>query len=126
MDDVVNLAKKATREEKHLALVACAFYGKADMLRYLITPDLDLNQFPDGKSGFHSHATALHQAVYSGSLESVQILIEAGADPSIKDRIHEGTVLEWAEYLLKAETDQTKKDKFVAIVAYLHKMGVNQ
>ena len=60
----------------------------------------------------YSHATALHHAVWSGSIETVKVLVEAGAKLDIKDTIYDGTPLGWAEY--------GKKDE---IAAYLKEMG---
>src|SRR5262249_19507101 len=63
--------------------------------------------------GFHPHATPLHHAVDSGSLAAVTRLIEAGADRGVRDRVYDGTPLDWAEHL--------KRD---AIAAYLRRRGV--
>ena len=59
-------------------------------------------------ASLYSHATALHHAVCSGSLDAVKVLVEAGADLATKDTIYEGTPLGWAEY-----------GKQVEIVAFL-------
>jgi peptide-methionine (S)-S-oxide reductase len=45
-----------------------------------------------------AHSTPLHQAVSSGSLAAVQVLVEAGADLTTRDRIYDGTPLGWAEH----------------------------
>jgi hypothetical protein len=102
-----------------LALVAAAFYGKADMLSFLIGPDLDLNAFPGESSGFHRHATALHQAVFSGSLESVKILVEAGAGLEVRDRVYQGTPLGWAKHMQTETKDEKEKLKYAEIEAFL-------
>jgi ankyrin repeat protein len=44
-----------------------------------------------------SHHTALHSAAWNGDLRIVQLLIAAGADPSLLDEEHNGTPLQWAE-----------------------------
>lgn len=41
----------------------------------------------------YSHATALHHAVSSGSLEAVKVLVEAGASLDTKDSVYGGTPL---------------------------------
>ena len=46
----------------------------------------------------YSHAPALHHAVSSGSLEAVNVLVEAGAALDVKDTVYGGTPLGWAEY----------------------------
>lgn len=118
-DDVPRLLNKATNTDRQIALIASAFLGKADMIRLLIESDADVNAYIDRSSGFHSHATALHQAVYNGSLESVKLLIDAGADLNSKDRIYDGTPLDWAKYMQKEEKDKSKRGKFAEIEKYL-------
>ncbi len=44
-----------------------------------------------------SRATALHAAAWNGDLRMAQILIAAGADPSLLDEEHKGTPQQWAE-----------------------------
>jgi len=115
VDDVPQLLKKATTTDKQIALIASAFSGRADMIKLLIESGADVNVYIDRGSGFHSHATALHQAVYNGSLESVKLLINAGADLNAKDRIYDGTPLGWAKYMQKEEKDKSKRKKFAEI-----------
>ena len=70
-------------------------------------------------SGFHSHATALHQAVFSGSLDCVKLLVDAGADLNAKDKIYNGTVLGWAGYMPQETDDDAEKEKYKAIEDFL-------
>ena len=51
----------------------------------------------------YAHATALHHAVSSGSLDAVKVLVEAGAALDRKDTVYGGTPLGWAEYGKRAE-----------------------
>jgi peptide-methionine (S)-S-oxide reductase len=118
-NEIDQLVATATDTDLAIALVAAAFYGKADMLTLLLRLGANPNAWLAASSGFHSHATALHQAVSSGSLESVKILVAAGADLSVKDRIYHGTPLGWVRHMLSEETDQVKKTKYMAIAAYL-------
>jgi Ankyrin repeat len=99
--EVDRLFPLAGKSERELAIVVAAFYGRPGMLSRLIGPGIDINAYPDRQSGFHSHATALHQAVSSGSLPAVKILVEAGVDLRREDHIYHGTPLGWAEFLLK-------------------------
>jgi peptide-methionine (S)-S-oxide reductase len=87
----------------------------------LIHLGVDVNAYIERSSGFHSHATALHQAVYSGSLDSVKILVDAGADLNAKDRMYDGTPLGWAQYMQTVETNETKKKEYAEIEAFLKK-----
>jgi hypothetical protein len=98
-EEVARLAPGAGKDERELAVVVAAFYGRADLLSQLIGPGIDLNSYPKEGTGFHTHGTALHQAVSSGSLEAVKVLVEAGANTRLADRIYGGTPLDWAEYL---------------------------
>lgn len=48
--------------------------------------------------------TALHDAAWAGDLERVEALLEAGADPGIRDLTHGSTPLGWAEHAFQTET----------------------
>jgi peptide-methionine (S)-S-oxide reductase len=95
------------------------FYGKPKIISLLIEHGADINEYLDNSTGFHSHASPLHQAVFSGSLESVKILVDAGADLNAKDRIYDGTPLGWAIYMQTEEPDEIKKKKYKEIENYL-------
>ncbi|MBC7805526.1 MAG: ankyrin repeat domain-containing protein [Akkermansiaceae bacterium] len=43
-----------------------------------------------------SHTTPLHQACLNGHFRSVQILLQYGADPKVKDTVHDGEAIGWA------------------------------
>jgi peptide-methionine (S)-S-oxide reductase len=100
-DDVARLLPAATAEDRQAALAGAALHGQAEILRLLIDRGVDLNAY--NPPGFHAHGTALHHAVDSGSLEAVQVLVAAGADLGIQDRLYQGTPLGWAEYLNRPE-----------------------
>ena len=44
------------------------------------------------------NSTALHMTVESGAVEIARLLLDAGADPNVKDDKFEATALGWAEY----------------------------
>jgi peptide-methionine (S)-S-oxide reductase len=46
-----------------------------------------------------SHSTALHEAVLHDDVELLKLLIERGARTNVRDTIHDGTPLRWAQYL---------------------------
>jgi len=108
-DDVARLVKTASAGDRQTALAGAALYGKAGSLALLIAPDIDLNAY--NPPGFHPHGTALHHAVDSGSLEAVQVLVDAGADLGTRDRIHQGTPLDWAEHLQRPEIAAYLREK---------------
>lgn len=118
MDDVKRLAVE--KEDMLSALTAAAFYGKAGMIQYLLSQGANPNGYPDSKTGFHTHATPLHQAVSSGSLESVKLLVEAGANLQATDMAYGGTPLGWALYMPTEEgNDDAAKERWAAIAEYL-------
>jgi len=117
MIDVERLLPKATIEDKQVALMAAAFYGKPDIISLLVKSGVDVNAYI--KDGFHSHASPLHQAVHSGSLEAVKLLVEAGANLNATDKAYEGTPLGWAKYMQTEKNDEIAKKKYKEIENYL-------
>jgi Ankyrin repeats (3 copies) len=118
-NDIDRLSNKASKNDLEIALMMASFYGKSEIIKFLIGLGVDVNTFIDNSTGFHSHASPLHQAVFSGSLESVKILVDADADLNAKDRIYEGNPLEWAIYMQTEEPDEIKKKKYVEIEFFL-------
>jgi len=120
--EVIRLLPQADKEEKQLALVVAAFYGRSEMLPLFMTPDVDLNAYPARGGGFHSHATALHQAVWSGSLETVKVLVDAGADMNLPDLLYQGTPLGWALHMMEElKSDENAVGRCASIAEYLRK-----
>lgn len=117
--EIDRLAPQAGADEKTTALIAAAYFGKADTIKKLLDMNADPNGFPDAGSNFRSHATALHQAVSSGSLACVQLLADAGALLNVPDKIYNGTPMDWAGYLRRDAGDETRKNAFSAIENYL-------
>ena len=91
------LGDATTAEERQIAFSGAALHGRADALRKLIAAGVDVDAF--NPEAWHAHSTALHSAVDAGSAEAVRVLLAAGADASIKDRLFDGTPLDWARYL---------------------------
>ena len=94
------------------------------MISFLIENGADVNGSGTKKDfgGFHSHASALHQAVYSGSLASVQLLVNAGANLNVTDKAYAGTPLEWAVYMQTEESgNEGQKKSYAEIEAFLKK-----
>lgn len=120
MEDVKRMVEIADTNELLVALTTAAFYGKPDMIAYLLSIGAPVNGYSENKEGFHSHATPLHQAVSSGSLIAVKLLTEAGANLNLKDKIYHGTPLDWAKYM---QNDNGLPDEarqhYTAIAEYL-------
>ena len=94
-EKVPALAASANPDQRQFALILSALNGKAAALTTLIGYGVDINaRCPD----LYPHATALHHAVSSGSLEAVKVLLKAGADLNAIDTAWQGTPLGWAEY----------------------------
>jgi ankyrin repeat protein len=115
-DDVARLAPDATAEEKQVALGLAALNGKAEALSRLLQLGVDLDAFT---SGFYSHATPLHHAVWSGSLATVKVLVEAGAKLTTHDKVEDATPLGWAEYATTLPTAATTGKQYREIATYL-------
>src|SRR5258707_15538907 len=72
------------------------------------------------------HATPLHNAVCSGSLEAVKTLVEAGAKVDAKDTAYQATPLIWAEdYVREGKSDNHAKH-YSKIVGYLREKGAKE
>ena len=113
--------KTAASSELYVALVVASYFGQAHVIALLIEAGADVNGSGSKEDfgGFHSHASALHQAVFSGSLDAVKRLVEAGAELNAMDKAYSGTPLGWAIYMQTEENDEAAKKKFKEIENYL-------
>jgi hypothetical protein len=84
-----DLAARAVQRNRFLPLRA-AELGRTEALEPLKELGFDLNVL-----GMN---TPLHQAAFNGHLETVQKLIELGADPTVRDRGYNSTPQGWAEH----------------------------
>ena len=75
----------------------------------------------DARSDAPSRHTALHSAAWNGDLQMVRLLIDAGADRSIRDDEHNGTPRDWAETSIEV----TSNRKCADVVAYLEGNGAS-
>jgi hypothetical protein len=96
--DQARLAEASDPKQRQIALAAAAYYGVASAVPMLIALGADPNAC---NVGLHPHATALHNAVCSGSLEAVKALVAAGANVDQKDRAYQATPLDWAETFIR-------------------------
>jgi Ankyrin repeats (3 copies) len=118
--DVERLAPTATLGEKQDAFVQAALSGKAEALRRMLALGVD----PTTVSARNqSHGTALHHAVWSGSLDAVKVLVEAGADLQRRDTIYDGTPLGWAKHGEQEQKDESRAKQYKEIAAYLRDKG---
>ena len=117
VEDATRLAQDASAEDRQLALEAAAINGRVRALSVLLNLGVDVNAY---NTRVQYHATPLHNAASSGSLEAVKMLVEAGAKVGTKDAAYQATPLIWAEYFLREEKN---KKQFAEIVAYLREKG---
>ena len=78
------------------ALVFASLCGRLDVVRLLLDRGIHIDATPPGS---HWTATALHAAAGQGQCAVVELLLERGADPSIKDVRYQSTPLGWATHM---------------------------
>lgn len=117
-DDVERLAPTTSARDKQMAFVLAALNGKAEALVRLLPHGVDVNA---PSKDLYSHATPLHHAVCSGSLDAVAVLVEAGAKLTTQDSIHHGTPLGWAEHYLSEQKSADAANRYAAIAVYLQR-----
>jgi len=118
--EVERLARAATLAEKQDAFVLAALNGKAEALGRMLALGVDPTTV---SAQNYSHATALHHAVCSGSIDAVKVLVEAGADLARRDTVYNGTPLGWAGYYEEEQKGKSRAKQFTEIAAYLRKKG---
>ncbi|HET9708582.1 MAG TPA: hypothetical protein VFP39_09810 [Gemmatimonadales bacterium] len=116
-DDARRLLPETSARAKQFAFILTALNGRAEGLRLMIAAGIDVHAV---SHDLYSHAPALHHAVWSGSLEAVQVLVAAGGDLKRRDTAYDGTPLGWAEHALRENArDPEKQRRYHDIVAYL-------
>jgi hypothetical protein len=115
--------READEENATLILAIAAMNGHNGVIDYLASQHVDIHAI-NKELGY----TAMHAAVSSGRLQTVQHLCELGLDPGIRSR--EGkTVLELAEYSFRVssrggpEETAIYKESLRRIVEYLKDKG---
>jgi len=105
--DADRLATNATADEKQFSLVLSALNGKAKAVERAISYGADINK---PSNYLYSHGTPLHHGVWSGSMDTVRVLINAGANLNAIDTAWNGTPLGWAEYGNRKEIAEYLKE----------------
>ena len=96
IEDVARMLPAADAETRHVALALAAQHGHTEVVRLLLDAGEDPNRY--NPEGFHAHSTPLHQAALRNHAEVVRLLVEHGARLDIRDTVHQGTPLGWANY----------------------------
>jgi hypothetical protein len=79
-------------------LMWAAATGRTDAVRRLIELGADVNgRATFGGPAHGADVVPLHLAAQSGSLPTVEALLDAGADPALRDALHGGPATAWAE-----------------------------
>ena len=82
---------------RRMELVLAAVEARrSDGLKLMAELGFDLNAL--------GRITALHHAAWIGDVELVRLLLDLGADPSIREPTHDGTPLDWADHNRQAAT----------------------
>ena len=55
--------------------------------------------------------TALHMTMENGDIDIARMLLDAGADPNIRDDKYDATVLKWAEFFGRKELAQLLRER---------------
>jgi peptide-methionine (S)-S-oxide reductase len=122
-DELPVLFQLATLDERQDAFVQAALNGNAEGLRRMLV----LGSNPTTTSGHNqSHGSALHHAVWSGSLEAVCLLVEAGADIYARDTAYNGTPLGWARHGESELPGQNGSKQYQEIARYLAEKEAGQ
>lgn len=100
-EEVKSLLTSATADQRQLALALSAQHGRADVVSLLLESGADPNRY--NPPGAHAHCTALHSAAIAGHIETVKVLVEAGARFDIGDTLHNSTALGWAKHAAEQE-----------------------
>ncbi|MGA8575118.1 MAG: ankyrin repeat domain-containing protein [Candidatus Cybelea sp.] len=96
LDAARDVLADADAETRQRALAMAAQQGHVEIVRLLLDAGEAPNRF--APVGGHSHATPLHQAALAGHEDVVRLLVERGARTEIRDILHGGTPLDWAQY----------------------------
>ncbi len=114
------LAGAASAGQRQFALVLAALNGQAQAITRLIDLGVDVSApCPE----LYAHATPLHHAVSSGSLEAVRVLVEAGAPLHARDTAFQGTPLGWALHYQSQHAHDGGESVYGAIAHHLRERG---
>lgn len=89
-------------------------FSHHDLAAWLLERGANVN----ARSDAESRHTALHSAAWNGDLRMVKLLIEAGADPAIRDAQYDATPRGWAETAIEVTNNEACRD----VAAYLESL----
>lgn len=110
------LGRGASAGQEQFALVLAALNGQAEAIARLVALGVEASvPCPE----LYGHATPLHHAVSSGSLDAVRVLVQAGAALDARDAAFQGTPLGWALHYQSQHAHQERASAYAAIADYL-------
>jgi ankyrin repeat protein len=77
-------------------------------IRWLLTHGIDVNA---KRPMWDCNHTALHMTIESGAIEIARLLLDAGADPNVRDDKFHSTALGWAEFFGRDDTAELIREK---------------
>lgn len=77
-------------------------------IRWLLAHGVDVNA---KRTMWNLNHTALHMTVESGAIEIARLLLDAGADPNVRDDRHHATALGWAEFFGRGDMAELIREK---------------
>jgi ankyrin repeat protein len=80
----------------------------AAAVRWLIAHGVDVNA---KRSLWECNRTALHMTTESGAVDIARLLLDAGADPNIRDDMYDATVLGWAEFFEQPQIAELVRER---------------
>jgi hypothetical protein len=90
-------------------------FSHHDLVAWLLEHGGNVN----ARSDAESRHTALHSAAWNGDVRMVQLLIEAGADPAIRDAQYDATPRGWAHTSIEVTNNEACRE----VVSYLDRLG---
>jgi ankyrin repeat protein len=117
LGDIATLARLCEADPAVAALdsvmMAAVDFRHHALVSWLLGRGANVN----ARSDSGSRHTALHSAAWNGDLRMVTLLVQAGADRTVRDEEHDGTPLGWAETAITV----TNNLKCAEVVAYLER-----
>jgi ankyrin repeat protein len=97
---------------------ACEF-GQTAVVEFLLQAGIDVgaNRCPQDRE------TGLHWAAFEGHADIVRLLLDRGAPVDVRDKIHDGTPLDWALYGWGASGRKAELSAYFEVVALLARAG---
>lgn len=92
IDALAGLLATASEQTLNDALSLATINRQSEAVRLTLEAGADPNRF----MAIHSHSTPLHQAALNGDVETMRLLIDAGARLDVQDTLWRGTPMGWA------------------------------